>query len=275
MTTKKVEVLLGSGNYVQWEYNMRMTLVRKGLLAHGEAVKAENEITETWLVNDVKVLGIITQGVEIQHQTKIRSATRAMQAWNTLREYYNRTTLHNRVTMTNRLHEFKMEDGSSMAKHLDAFDELVVGLQTLGEPIDDARQLVVLVSCLPSEYELIASILENAKDIDDVKEKLLKEHEWLQKKETTERAFKANAGRFNGGRGNGRKGNGPPKNGGGFKGKCFACNQVGHVKRDCPERNGGSAGDAVFAVSEERLAGWLIDSDDVAHDATPRGSVQF
>ena len=30
-----------------------------------------------------------------------------------------------------------------MAKHLDAFDELVVGSQTLAEPIDEARQLVV------------------------------------------------------------------------------------------------------------------------------------
>jgi len=34
MTTKHAEVLLGSGNYFHWEYNMRMTLARKVLLAH-------------------------------------------------------------------------------------------------------------------------------------------------------------------------------------------------------------------------------------------------
>ncbi|KAG4240813.1 hypothetical protein PC116_g11227 [Phytophthora cactorum] len=34
--------------------------------------------------------------------------------------------------MTRRLHDFTMEDGASMAKHLDSFDKLVVGLQTLG-----------------------------------------------------------------------------------------------------------------------------------------------
>ncbi|POM63711.1 Polyprotein [Phytophthora palmivora] len=98
-----------------------------------------------------------------------------------------------------------MEEGTPMAKHLDAFDELVVGLQTLGEPVDEARQLVVLLSSIPSEYELIASIVENSKDITltEFKEKLLKEHEWLMKKETTEKAFRANgnAGRFKGGRG--------------------------------------------------------------------------
>jgi hypothetical protein len=194
MTTKRAEVLLGSGNYFHWEYNMRMTLARKGLLAHVQEVKVESEITEAWLVNDAKALGIIAQGVELQHQTKIRSATRAIQAWGTLREFYNRTTLHNRVTMTRRLHEFKMDDGASMAKHLDAFDELVVGLQTMGEPVDEARQLVVLLSSLPVEYELI---IENAKDttLIEVKEKLLKEYERLEKKDSaTERAFKVNAG---------------------------------------------------------------------------------
>ncbi|KAE8910247.1 hypothetical protein PF010_g2336 [Phytophthora fragariae] len=58
-----------------------------------------------------------------------------------------------------------MDDGASMSKHLDAFGELVVGLQTVGEPVDEARQLVVLLSSLPVEYELISSIIEDAKDI--------------------------------------------------------------------------------------------------------------
>ncbi|ETN00095.1 hypothetical protein PPTG_24310 [Phytophthora nicotianae INRA-310] len=90
---------------------------KHGLLAHIEVVKPENEITEARLVSDAKALGIIAQGVELQHQTKIRFATRALQAWITLREFYNRSTLHNRVTLTRRLHEFKMENGSTMSKH--------------------------------------------------------------------------------------------------------------------------------------------------------------
>uniref|UniRef100_A0AAV1TLZ0 Polyprotein n=1 Tax=Peronospora matthiolae TaxID=2874970 RepID=A0AAV1TLZ0_9STRA len=275
MSTKRAEVLLGSGNYFHWEFNMRMSLARKGLLAHVEVVKAESEITEAWLVNDAKALGIIAQGVELQHQTKIRSSTRAIQAWVTLRVFYNRTTLHNRVTMTRRLHEFKMDAGTAMAKHLDAFVELVVGLQTLGEPVDEARQLVVLLSSLPAEYELISSIVENVKDITliEVKEKLLKECERLEKKDTTsERAFKVNAGRFKGNKRSGRKWSDQKKNSSGFQGKCFKCNKVGHMKRDCQE--GTTDGDAVFVVSTERVNGWLIDSGATAH-MTPHRSDLF
>ncbi|OWY99194.1 polyprotein [Phytophthora megakarya] len=64
-----------------------------------------------------------------------------------------------------------MENGSTMSKHLEAFEELVVGLQTLGEPVEEARKLVVLLRCLPAEYELISSIVENAQDVtlNDVK----------------------------------------------------------------------------------------------------------
>ncbi|OWZ15190.1 Integrase, catalytic core protein [Phytophthora megakarya] len=135
-----------------------------------------------------------------------------------------------------------MEEVTPKTEHLDAFDELVVGLQTLGEPVDEARQMVVLLSSLPSEYELIASIVENTKDITliELKEKLLKEHERLQKKETTEKAFRVNGnpGRFKAGCGNSRKGN-----------------------RNCPVKNS----DAVFAVGEERLTGWLIDSGATSH----------
>ena len=82
-----------------------------------------------------------------------------------LPEFYNCTTMHNRVSMTRRLYDFKMDDGVTMTKHLDKFDELIVGLQSLGEPINEARQLFILLSSLPAEYETIMLIVENAMDV--------------------------------------------------------------------------------------------------------------
>uniref|UniRef100_A0AAV1U982 Uncharacterized protein n=1 Tax=Peronospora matthiolae TaxID=2874970 RepID=A0AAV1U982_9STRA len=98
------------------------------MLAHVEVVTKERETTEAWLENDVRALDIIAQGVELQHPTKKLSSTRAIQAWLMLSEFYNRTTLHNWATMPRRFHEFKMDAIMAMAKHLDAFDQLVVGL---------------------------------------------------------------------------------------------------------------------------------------------------
>uniref|UniRef100_A0AAV1TM32 CCHC-type domain-containing protein n=1 Tax=Peronospora matthiolae TaxID=2874970 RepID=A0AAV1TM32_9STRA len=234
MTRKRFEVLLGSGNYFRWECNLRMTLERNGLLLHVQVTKKEKEMTDAWLSNDAKALGIIAQGIKFQHQTKIRWATTDMHAWDILRDFYNRITLHNRVEMTRRLHEFKMKNASTMSKHLDDFDELGVGPQTLVEPVDDSRQLVVLLSILPMDYELISSIVANSKYI----------------KETMEKTFSvsSNGRRFKGGQGNGRKGDNLRKINAGIKGKYFKCGQVGHYKRDCLTRSNGEEEGAVFAA---------------------------
>ncbi|CAH0515278.1 unnamed protein product [Peronospora belbahrii] len=73
---------------------------------------------------------------------------------------------------------------------------------------------------------MISSIIDDAKDVSliEVKEKLLKEHESLEKKDTTmNRAFQVNgsAGKLKDGRANDRKRNAPRKNRGDFKGKCI------------------------------------------------------
>ncbi|POM60744.1 polyprotein [Phytophthora palmivora] len=133
-------------------------LGRKGLLAHVQVVNDPAEVDEIWLLNDIKVLGQIAQGVSLEHHTKIRPVASVIQAWNTLRDFYNRTTIHNGVTMTRRLHEFKIEDGTTI----------------------DSR--------LPAESKLITSIVENSRDVilTEVKVKLLMGYERQKKKETTE-----------------------------------------------------------------------------------------
>ena len=51
-----------------------------------------------------------------------------------------------------------------LANHLENLDELTVGLHTLRNSIEEAQQLVILLSGRSAEYyELIASVVENAK----------------------------------------------------------------------------------------------------------------
>ena len=50
--------------------------------------------------------------------------------------------------MTRHLHGFLMNDDMTMAIHLDKFDKVSVGLQTLGDSVDEVRQLVNLLSGL-------------------------------------------------------------------------------------------------------------------------------
>ncbi|OWZ07558.1 Integrase, catalytic core protein [Phytophthora megakarya] len=135
-----------------------------------------------------------------------------------------------------------MEDGATMAKRMGKFDELIVGLQTLG-----------------GDRAVTQGIRAT------------------EKKEATELALKAtsNGGKLkNGmfgkdGKYSGRNGNAAKKNSS-FKDKCFNCDQVGHMKRGFPNKDKYDVDDTVFAVGEGRSTGWLIDSGAISHKTPHR-----
>ena len=58
---------------------MRMLLARKGQLARIQMVKPEAEMNESWVLNNMKTLRLISQGIALEHHTKIRLATTAIQ----------------------------------------------------------------------------------------------------------------------------------------------------------------------------------------------------
>ncbi|RMX69540.1 hypothetical protein DD238_006167 [Peronospora effusa] len=152
--------------------------------------------------------------------------------------------------MTRRLHEVQTDANTAIANHLDAFDELV----TLGESVDEARHLGVLLSSLIDEYELISSIIEIVKDITLIK----KEYESCTSVQGQHWTTQENV----------RKGSGQKKNSSGSEASISCATQI-YQKRTLDGDD-----DAVFAVSTERVNGCLIDSRAIAH-MTPHRSDQF
>ncbi|OWZ24422.1 LOW QUALITY PROTEIN: Integrase, catalytic core protein [Phytophthora megakarya] len=185
-------------------------------------------INEAWLEN--------------HHQTKIRSDVRAIEAW---------------VALCNIIAPRSTTVGAADGQTLGCGHELVVRIQTLGEPVDEAVHAVRVRtdSVGRGEHENITQI--------EFKENVLKEHDSLHKKKPTEKAFRENG---NPGRRLGKRSKGQKRNGS-FKGKCFECDQIGRMKRDCPVKKSDAGGDAVVAVGEECLTGWLIDSGVTSHMA--------
>ncbi|KAE9057481.1 hypothetical protein PF010_g31363 [Phytophthora fragariae] len=54
-----------------------------------------------------------------------------------------------------------MESGTQFAVHVDQFKEIVIQMKTIGEPLDETRQLVLLLSSLADEYRVISTVHEN------------------------------------------------------------------------------------------------------------------
>ncbi|POM61880.1 putative Polyprotein, partial [Phytophthora palmivora] len=126
---------------------MRIKLARKGFLP--QIVKSEydqlsDRSTAEWKTNDLKALGVIAGDVSITYQVYIRGEfLTATDAWTLLEEQFNRKTLKNRLIVTKKLNNFKMEP----------------------EPLDETRQLVLLLGGLNDEYKMISTVLENTPNI--------------------------------------------------------------------------------------------------------------
>ncbi|KAE8980375.1 hypothetical protein PR002_g24149 [Phytophthora rubi] len=157
-------VKLVEDNYFHWEFNMRMKLSRKGLLDNTikpgfDAMSGRS--TVQWKTNDLKALGVIAGDVSLTYQVYIRGATTAADSWRMLEKQFNRNTLKNRLIVTKKLHNFKMESGTRFAVHVDQFKEIALQMETIGGPLDETRQLVLLLGSLTEEYRMISTVLEN------------------------------------------------------------------------------------------------------------------
>ncbi|ETP43643.1 hypothetical protein F442_09658 [Phytophthora nicotianae P10297] len=138
-------------NYFHWEFNMRMKLARKGLLAQIIKPKFDqvsDRSTVEWKTNDLKVLGAIAGDVSLTYQVYIRGALTAAEAWTLLEEHFNKKTLKNLFFVIKKLHSFKMEPGTKFAVDVDKFKKLVLQMESIGEPLDEIRQLVLLLGSL-------------------------------------------------------------------------------------------------------------------------------
>jgi transposase InsO family protein len=257
-------------NYFHWEYNMRMKLSRKGLLAH--IVKPEFDAlsdrgTTEWKIDDLKALGVIAGDVSLTYQVYIRSAQSAAEAWSLLEQQFNRNTLKNRLLVTKRLHNFKMEAGTRFAQHVDKFKELVMKMEAIGEPLDETRQIVLLLGSLTDEYRLICSVLENTPNV--TLAHAIESLSGVEASEDTspsqERAFAST-----------KRGQIKRR----FNGKCHYCQKIGHKEVDCRKKKAdegrgnraqADASSLAFtAASTMARSEWLVDSGASSHMTSVR-----
>ncbi|KAE9006901.1 hypothetical protein PR001_g17096, partial [Phytophthora rubi] len=218
-------VKLAEDNYFHWEFNMRMKLSRKGLLAH--IIKPEfdalsDRSTVQWKTGDLKALGVIAGDVSLTYQVYIRGATIAAASWRMLEEQFNRNTLKKRLIVTKKLHNFIMESGTRFAVHVDQFKDIDLQMETIGEPLGETRLLVLLLGCLTDEYRMISTVLENTPNLT-----LAYAFQALSGVEALDESSSSQQKAFVAKKSYDKRR---------FNGKCFYCDKTGHKETECRKK---------------------------------------
>lgn len=134
--------ILQDDNYFLWELNARMTLARKDLLDHVLVAKPEQAMareTDQRKAADLKALAVLSKLLSPNYQTMIREATSALEAWETLRDFFVRQNLHNRAQLRRQLHDFRMSTGDNLMEPLMRSDDLCLRLSAAGDKIERTK----------------------------------------------------------------------------------------------------------------------------------------
>lgn len=228
-TSAKVQITkLNDENYQVWKYKMELLLIKEDLwtvIVDAAPTTAGTELT-AWNKKDGKARAHIGLFIEDNQIIHVKSKTTAKLMWTALEEYHQKSTLSNKVRLLRRLCRMLLPEGGNMHTHLNAMDECMDNLVTLGEPIVDTFSVALYLSSLPESYGVLITALESRAEADltknMVKGKLLEEYRRRQEienvSETGEKALKVNT---------------EGKSFDSTQAHCFFCKRVGHVKADC------------------------------------------
>ena len=247
-------------NYATWSVRMRFTLISRGLWKH---VINDGEVTDT--DGDQKALALIGLSVMDHHLPSLGQRETAKAAWDALESVYKAKSMARRVALKREMNSLKKAAEEPMTKYVARAKELRDQLAAAGHITNDEEVAAALLAGLPPDYDVIVAVLETTADkvdLDVLLGKLLTAEQRLPKtnEPTAPRAYAGAAERAP--RGGGRR---PPL-------RCFYCDQLGHMVRDCPKARADrarganqAAGDngrgvAMAAVQHVEAGGWVLDS---------------
>jgi hypothetical protein len=167
-TTPGPNDILRDDNFFFWEWDTRMELARKGLVEHVQLKDDDMSVDRSsavWMSDDLKAFAIVSRRLSPHYQTMIREARSARHAWEILEAFFVRRNLHNHIQLRRQLHEFKLVSGDSLLDHMMKFDNLCMNMAAVGDGLADDEKTVILLGSLSTEYDAMAKIIENSKDV--------------------------------------------------------------------------------------------------------------
>ena len=261
----KIEKLNGK-NYQSWKYNMKLVLMQRGLWGFTqEGQETAREETATAAVRNAfrlqsdKAYSLIALNVEKHLQVHISSTTNPLKTWKNLQKQFEFVSINQIVRLNRKFYAANMENGADLMKHITYMTSLVKQLREMKEDISPKKFATVVLGSLPESYDNVLTSL-NARDAekldwDDIKGLLIEENMKQKEKSDKNKFDNGNALFTKGGRKRFDRGRRQEQarrtewsndykplcrrspRGSSTVQRCFRCNQLGHIVKNCPNNN--------------------------------------
>ncbi|KAL8467999.1 hypothetical protein ACS0TY_031300 [Phlomoides rotata] len=265
-----VEKFTGKNDFGLWKVKMKALLVHYGLASALKTEKdGESSVTAAKRIEiGEKTHSAIILCLGDKPLREVSKEKTVIDVWRKLESLYQTKSVPNKLYVKQKLLNFKMSEDKNLSEQLDTFNRYVDDLEDLDVKLEDGDKALMLLNALPRSLENFKdAVLFGSQDgvsydgvLAAVKTKILRvqgrdakdDKKAHDPAESFNIKFKKGK-KFQKGKG-GQLDKGKNKsNESGFveRRKCYYCNKIGHLKKNCPEKKGNKGDTADAAVAEE------------------------
>ena len=84
---------------------------------------------------------------------EVGDQTTVVSLWKELEDLYTKKSLTKRLCTKKRLYTLQMEEGSSLAIHIDNFNRIILDLEGINVKLENKDKAIILLSFLPPSYK--------------------------------------------------------------------------------------------------------------------------
>ncbi|KAL8516313.1 hypothetical protein ACS0TY_014829 [Phlomoides rotata] len=265
-----VEKFTGKNDFGLWKVKMKALLVHHGLsgaLKTDESEESSAAAAKKVEINE-KAHSAIILCLGDKPLREVCKEKTAIDVWRKLESLYQTKSVSNKLYVKQKLLDFRMSDGKDLNEQLDTFNMYIDDLEDLDVKMDDDDKALMLLNALPKSLDSFKdSVLFGNQDgvsydtvLTVVKTKILRvqgrdvkaEKKAHDPAKSLNIKFKKGKKYQKGKGGQLDKGKNKYKDSGFVeRRKCYNCNKIGHLKKDCPEKKGNKCDTADAAVAEE------------------------
>eukprot|EP00253_Pinus_taeda_P028922 PITA_28922 len=236
----EIEKFNGKNNFEIWKVKMHDLLVQHGVAKAllGKSKQPYNITDNEWAEMDERAISAIRLCLADDVLFNIVSETTAAGLWMKLEKLYKTKSLTNRILLKRQLYGLRMKEGTSIADHLNAFNTLLVKLQSIEIKIPSEDKAITLLCLFPESWDhFVTSIsLSSSETIefDGVVASLLSEETRRKShSETSTSEAMMVRGRSKERRPRKLSDSCSKSKGKKSKLKCWFCGKSGHLKKEC------------------------------------------
>ena len=229
MSDKSVSVIpLNGTNYPTWKVQCKMALMKDGLwgiVSGTETAPEGGDGRAKFQSRHDRALVIIVLSLDPSLLYLLGEPKSPVDVWKTLSGQFQKKTWANQLALRRKLHLVRLREEQSVQEHVKNMTEIFNELAIIGDTISDEDRAIYLLASLPETFSMLVTALEANNEVpkmETVVERLL--HEEHKQKEK----LGATAGS-----GNEEAMTAKQKKKLGLR--CYHCNRLGHIKRNCRE----------------------------------------